>query len=78
MELNENTRDKERKRIGERIKEMRLNAGLSQSDCATLCGMKQSSLARIEAGRFCIGFDTLSKIGYHLGAKIDYMPLTKS
>ena len=50
MELNE-TRDKERKRIGERIKEMRLNAGLSQSDCATLCGMKQSSLARIEAGR---------------------------
>ena len=37
--------------IGEKIKSVRLEKGLTQLDLAVKCNIEQSSLARIESGR---------------------------
>lgn len=63
----------ERLRIGQRIKELRQEKGLSQRQLADMCGLQQSHIARIEAGRYSVGLDTLALIGSAIGKKIDYV-----
>ena len=38
-------------KIGQRIKELRLSKGLSQSELANLCGKDRQSYQRVELGR---------------------------
>lgn len=52
------------------ILDAREKAGLTQSELANLCKMKQSAIARIEAGKALPTVGTLFKISQALGKKI--------
>lgn len=68
-------RDEERKRIGERIKELRNKRGLDAKTLATRISIDASNLSRIEQGRYSVGFDILSKIANALNAKVDIVEI---
>ncbi|MDD4010284.1 MAG: helix-turn-helix domain-containing protein [Fermentimonas sp.] len=61
-----------RNRIGKRIAEIRKEEGLSQARLAELAGLDQAHIARIEAGRYSVGIDTLAKIGEALGVELNF------
>lgn len=61
----------DRIRIGRRIEELRKQAGLSQRDLAARCGIAQSTIYRIEAGKFAVRLDLLESIASALGKKVD-------
>lgn len=50
--------------------EKRNTLGISQRELAQLCGLPQSSIARIESGKTNPKLDTLLKIMHPLGLKI--------
>lgn len=52
------------------IIEQRNSLGISQRELATLCGMPQSSVARIESFKTIPNLDTLLKIMRPLGLKL--------
>lgn len=60
-----------RLKIGQRIAELRKEAGLSQRDLAERTGFNPSNIARIETGRYSVGLDVLSKIASALGASVE-------
>lgn len=62
---------KERLRIGMRIAEIRREKGLTQRGLGVLCGLEGSHIARIEMGRYSVGFDTLQAIASAMGCTID-------
>lgn len=70
-------RDKERERIGNRIKELRKEQGMDAKELAQKIGTDASNLSRIEQGRFSVGLDTLCKIANVLNMKIDFVPINK-
>jgi len=57
--------------IGQRIQELRKEAGLTQKDLAEKCGMTQPNIARIEAGTYATSLDVLSRIADALGKRIE-------
>ena len=57
--------------IGQRIAQLRAEAGMSQARLAELTGMAQPHIARIEAGRYSVGIDILGKIAAALGKRVD-------
>jgi DNA-binding Xre family transcriptional regulator len=67
----ENDKYDERKRIGERIKELRKKRNIDAKTLAYRIGIDASNLSRIEQGHYSVGLDILSRIAYALGAKID-------
>ena len=67
MEKNYN----ERKRIGERIRQLRTQQQLTQDQLAALTGLERPHITRIEAGRYSVGFDTLQAIAQALGCTVD-------
>ena len=50
--------------------EQRISLGLSQRELAALCGIPQSSVARIESFKTVPNLDTLLKIFQQLGLKL--------
>lgn len=64
---------KERVRIGQRIRELRESKGMEAKHLASISGIDAANLCRIEAGKYSVGIDVLSKIGYALGKKIDFV-----
>lgn len=77
-------REEERQRIGRRIAEVRgalvlmdengiKRKGMTQTELAERCGLAQSHIARIEAGRYSVGFDTLQQIAEGLGCVVDFV-----
>ena len=64
-------RERERTRIGNRIKQIREEKGIEARELAKLAGIDPANLSRIENGRYSVGFDILSKIAASLGMKID-------
>ena len=71
-----------RKRIGQRIADLRSTlkwtdghgvhrVGMSQSEFADLCGLSQSHISRIEAGRYSLRLGTLQQIAEALGGNVD-------
>lgn len=68
-------RSEERKRIGERIKELRKKRNLDAKSLASRIGIDASNLSRIEQGHYSVGFDILSKIASALNAKVDIVEL---
>ena len=71
MEKNYN----ERKRIGERIRQLRTQQQLTQDQLAALTGLERPHITRIEAGRYSVGFDTLQVIAQALGCTVDMVRL---
>ena len=65
----------ERIRIGKRIKEIRLEKGLDAKTLATVAGIDAANLCRIEAGKYSVGFDVLTKIARVCGKQIDFVEL---
>ena len=55
---------------GKAIIEKRNSLGLSQRELADICGIPQSSVARIETFKTIPKIDTLLKIMQHLGLKL--------
>lgn len=72
--------DKEetRKRIGRRIAEIRAARGLSQSRLATLTGLRQPHISRIEQGSYSAGLDTLELIAEAVGCVVDFVEVPES
>lgn len=69
------TRHKDRARIGERIRQIRMDRGMEARDLARLAGVDAANLCRIENGKYFVGLDILSKIAAALGKKIDFVDL---
>ncbi len=63
----------DRERIGKRIAQMRMEAGISQYKLAELTGLAPGNIARIETGKYSTGIDLLSKIGDALGYELDFV-----
>ena len=68
-------KDNERIRIGKRIKEIRLEKGLDAKSLAIVAGIDAANLCRIEAGKYSVGFDVLTKIARVCGKQIDFLEL---
>ena len=64
-------REEERRRIGSRLKEIREKKGMEAKSIARLAGIDPSNLSKIEAGRYSVGLDILSKIASTIGASIN-------
>lgn len=67
-------RDKERVRIGNRIREIRKTLGLDAKKVASIAGIDPANFSRIEQGRFSVGLDILCKIAGALNMKLDFVP----
>ena len=55
--------------------EQRTSLGLSQRDLAAMCGIPQSSLARIESCKTTPNLGTLLNIFQHLGLQLTVSPI---
>lgn len=64
---------KERVRIGQRIRELRESKGMDAKHLAFYADIDAANLCRIESGKYSVGLDILSKIGYALGMEIDFV-----
>lgn len=62
-----------RTRIGNRVKELRLENKLSQRDLANKSGLNKSTIVNMEAGRFDARLDTLEKLEKIFNKKIDFI-----
>ena len=70
-------REKERERIGIRIREIRQQKNFEAKYVAKLAGIDAANLSRIEQGRYSVGFDILCKIANVLGKRIDFVEKDK-
>lgn len=68
-----NDRNKERERIGGRIKELRKEKGMDAKELAQKIGVDPGNLSRIEQGRFSVGFDILNKIANVMNMQVDFV-----
>lgn len=64
-------REEERSRIGARLKEIREKKKMEAKSIARIAGIDPSNLSKIEAGRYSVGLDILSKIANAIGARVD-------
>ena len=67
--------DVERKRIGERIKQLRKQKGLDVETLAQRAKISTANLYRIEDGRYSIKYDVLASLAAALEMKIDFVEL---
>ncbi|MBI3950815.1 MAG: helix-turn-helix transcriptional regulator [Acidobacteria bacterium] len=56
--------------VGSRIRQARLQAGLTQTELAERTGIKRPNIARIESGKHCPSLDTLEKIAEALNVTV--------
>ena len=61
------------KKLGQRIKFLRENKGISQQELAYICDFEKSNMSRIEAGRTNPTIGTLLKISNALSVKLIYL-----
>ena len=62
---------KKEEEIGKKIVEIRKERGMTQRDLAARCGIAQSTVYRIEAGKFAVRLDLLESIANVLEKKVD-------
>lgn len=61
----------ERKRIGNRLRELREAHGLTATQLGEMCGLTQSTISKVENGKWSVSLDILSKICEALGARVE-------
>lgn len=61
----------ERKRIGQKIKEIRQQKNYEAKYVAKMAGIDAANLCRIEQGKYSVGLDVLYRIAEVLGLRID-------
>ena len=54
-------------RLGARIRELRLAAGLTQAELARRTGIHRPNIARVEAGRHTPSLETLARLASAIG-----------
>ena len=59
--------------IGLRIADLRKQLYMTQRDLSEAAGIGQAHLSRIEAGKYCLGVDTLARIVGAMGYRIDFV-----
>lgn len=60
-------------RIEQHIAQLRKEKGMTQQDLANRVEMQRSHIARIEAGRYSVGLDTLTAIAQALGKRLAFV-----
>lgn len=60
-----------RTRIGSRIREIRERKGLTQGQLAQRCGIIQTTVSKIEQGRFSVSIDLLGRILEAMDATVE-------
>jgi transcriptional regulator with XRE-family HTH domain len=65
--------EQERQRIGQDIAQLRKEKRMTQQDLADRVEMQRAHIARIEAGRYSVGLDTLTAIGQALGKRLVFV-----
>ena len=65
------TKEETRQRIGQRVKALRLAAGLSQQELADRAGLNRTHIGRIEDGAFGSQVETIQQIAEALGMTVD-------
>lgn len=71
-----NTMDEEiniRTRIGDRVKQLRLDNKLSIRDLADQSGLNKSTIVNMEAGKFDARLDTLEKLEKVFNKRFDFI-----
>ncbi len=65
--------------LAARLTQIRLSAGLTQSQLAKRMGAKQTAIARVESGRHLPGLETLQGYAKATGRRltVDFVPLQK-
>lgn len=58
--------------IGARIRAARIDAGMTQAQLGSRCGMSDSTMRKYESGKFCPKIGTLSKIANALNLPVEY------
>lgn len=61
----------DRIRIGQRLCELRKEQGLTSTQLAERCGLTQSTISKVENGKWSVSLDILSKICGAMGAKVE-------
>ncbi|MFI4992453.1 MAG: helix-turn-helix domain-containing protein [Solirubrobacterales bacterium] len=61
-------------KIGARLQQQRLAAGLTQQQLAVASGIAQADISRIERGQINPTAATLQTLGAPLGVTLDYIP----
>lgn len=62
-------------RIGSRLRELREAQGMTTRQLAEAAGLHQSNISKIEAGKYSVGLDVLSKMCSALNAELTIQPL---
>ncbi len=62
--------------IGEQVRSIRVQKGITQKDLAKACNIDASDLSKIEKGKQNISLDSLEKIFLQLGKSIESLKLT--
>lgn len=63
-----------RKRVGQKLREIRTEQGLTIQQAADRAGITFANLSNIENGKYSVGLDILSKIANALGVEIQLTP----
>ena len=71
--FNTNLTGQERRRIGELVKTLRTNSGISQRDLAFKVGVSPARISQIEKGTLDYRIDTLIVILDHFGRNINFI-----
>jgi hypothetical protein len=58
--------------LARKLRTIRLAKNLTQKAVASRADMPQSVIARLESGQHSVSLDTLSRVAYALGKKIDF------
>lgn len=65
------TKEEIRQRIGQRVKILRKQAGLSQEELGARAGLGRSHIGRIEDGIYGVQTETLQQVAEALGMTVD-------
>jgi len=60
-----------RKSFGERVRQLRRDAGVSQEDFADKCGFARSYMSRIERGTSNLSLDGIERLAQAFGVSIE-------
>ncbi|MYN01553.1 helix-turn-helix domain-containing protein [Pseudoduganella sp. DS3] len=60
-----------RKSFGERVRQLRRDAGVSQEDFADKCGFARSYMSRIERGTSNLSLDGIERLAQAFGLSIE-------
>jgi transcriptional regulator with XRE-family HTH domain len=61
----------DRLRIGSRLRELREAQGLTTTQLGERCGLTQSTISKVENGKWSVSLDILSKIAGALGCSVE-------